>query len=232
MLHISENSKISAEDVERALMLLHTTSPSLMLLGSLDAARANLQSQRGQKQLAKAISNAKYLRSEIDKMQNIHHLKSDFGYKTDVTKIFIKADGLSGKRLESILEIDFGIEVESASDEGLLILSNIGNKRSDFEYLAQCLHKIDTHNYKDIYYLENKKHMPMLTPIIKKNLRDAYFSEKEIISKKDALGRLSGEVVAECPPGISILLPGELITEAHLPYLADYETIEVLKNKY
>ena len=229
MLHISENSKINAEDVERSLMLLHTTSPSLMLLASLDAARANLQSKRGQRQLAKAISNAKYLRSEIDKMKTIHQLKSDFGYKTDVTKVFIKADGLSGKRLESILEIDFGIEVESASDAGILILSNIGNKRSDFEYLLECLKKIDTHDYKDIYYLENKKHMPMLTPIIKKNLRDAYFSEKEIIPKEQAVGRLSGEVVAECPPGISILLPGELITEEHLPYLNDYETLEVVK---
>ena len=229
MLHISKDSKINADDVERALMLLHTTSPSLLLLASLDASRANLQSDKGQRQLDRAIKNAKYLRSEIDKMEHIHQLKSDFGFKTDVTKIFIKADGLSGKRLESILEIDFGIEVESASDEGLLLLSNIGNKRSDFEYLAQCLHKIDTHNYKDIYYLENKKHMPMLTPIIKKNLRDAYFSPKEIIPKEQAVGRLSGEVVAECPPGISILLPGELITEDHLPYLTDYETIEVLK---
>lgn len=168
MLHVSENSKICVEDVERALMLLHTTSPSLMLLGSLDAARANLQSERGQKQLSKAIANAKFLRSEIDKMESIHHLKSGFGYKTDVTKIFIKADGLSGKRLESILEIDFGIEVESASDEGLLVLSNIGNKRSDFEYLAQCLHKIDTHNYKDIYYLENKNTCQCLLQLSKK----------------------------------------------------------------
>ncbi len=231
MLHIGKDSKICVEDVERALMLLHTTSPSLMLLASLDAARANLQSLRGQKQLSKAIANAKYLRSEIDKMQSIHHLKSGFGYKTDVTKVFIKADGLSGKRLEYILEMDFGIEVESASDVGILILCNIGNKRSDFEYLVECLKKIDTHNYQDIYYLENKKHMPMLTPIIKVSLREAYFSEKEIIPKEQAIGRISGEVVAECPPGITILLPGELITEAHMPYLTDYKTIEVLKNK-
>lgn len=229
MLHINKNSSVNEEDIEQALMLLHTTSPSLLLLASLDASRAHLQSKKGQRQLNKAISNAKYLRSEVDKMKHIHQLKSDFGYKTDVTKIFIKADGLSGKRLESILEIDFGIEVESASDEGLLILSNIGNKLSDFKYLAQCLHKIDQNEYKDIYYLENKKHMPMLVPIIKKNLREAFFSNKEIIKKEDAVGRLSGEVIAECPPGISILLPGELITKEHLPYLTDYEFIEVLK---
>lgn len=229
MLHIAENSMIDADAVEKALKLLHTTSPSLMLLASLDAARANLESDKGKKQLQRAINNAKYLRSEIDKLEHIHDLKPDFGYKTDVTKIFIRADGLSGKRLESILEIEFNIEVESASDAGLLLLSNIGNTKSDMEYLVKCLKKIDKSNYSDIYYLENKKHMPMLTPVIKMSLREAFYSEKETIPKDKAVGRISGEVIAECPPGIAVLLPGELITEAHLPYLTDYDFIEVIK---
>ena len=229
MLHIAENSMLDAEAVEKALKLLHTTSPSIMLLASLDAARANLDSPRGRNQLNRAVENAKYLRREIDKMEHIHHLKPDFGYMTDVTKVFIKADGLSGKRLESILEIDFNIEVESASDAGLLVLSNIGNSRSDIKYLADCLHKIDKTNYSDICYLEKKKHMPMLTPIIKMSLQDSFYAPKERIPKAEAIGRISGEVIAECPPGIAILLPGELITEEHLPYLQDYEFIEVLK---
>ena len=229
MLHIAENSLIDVDAVEKALKLLHTTSPSLMLLASLDAARANLDSPRGRKQLQRAISNAKYLRQEIDKMEHIHQLKPDFGYKTDVTKVFIKADGLSGKRLESILEIDFNIEVESASDAGLLLLSNIGNKRSEIQYLVDCLKKIDNTNYSDICYLENKKHMPMLTPVIKMNLRDAYYSEKETIPKSQAIGRISADLIAECGPGIAVLLPGELITESHMPYLTDYEFIEVIK---
>lgn len=230
MLHIAENSLIDADAVEKALKLLHTTSPSLMLLASLDAARANLESSRGRKLLQRAINNAKYLRSEIEKMEHIHDLKPDFGYMTDVTKVFIRADGLSGKRLESILEIDFNIEVESASDAGLLLLSNIGNTKADMEYLVKCLRKIDQTHYSDICYLENKKHMPMLTPIIKMSLRDAFYSEKETIPKDLAIGRISAEVIAECPPGIAVLLPGELITEAHLPYLTDYDFLEVIKN--
>ena len=229
MLHIAENSMLDVDAVEKALKLLHTTSPSLMLLASLDAARANLDSTRGKKQIARAVSNAKYLRSEIDKMEHIHQLKPDFGYKTDITKVFIKADGLSGKRLESILEIDFNIEVESASDAGLLLLSNVGNKRSDIEYLVECLKKIDQTHYSDIYHLEHKKHMPMLTPNIQMSLREAFYSQKETIPKSQAIGRISAEVIAECPPGIAILLPGELITEEHLPYLTDYEFIEVIK---
>lgn len=229
MLHIAENSLIDVDAVEKALKLLHTTSPSLMLLASLDAARANLDSARGRKQLERAISNAKYLRREIEQMEHIHDLKPDFGYLTDVTKVFIRADGLSGKRLESILEIDFNIEVESASDAGLLLLSNIGNTKADMEYLVKCLKQIDKTHYSDICYLEKKKHMPMLTPVIKKSLREAYYSPKETIPKDLAVGRISAEVIAECPPGIAILLPGELITEAHLPYLTDYDFIEVLK---
>ena len=229
MLHIAENSMIDVEAVEKALKLLHTTSPSLILLASLDAARANLESTRGKKQLERAISNAKYLRREIEQMEHIHDLKPDFGYMTDVTKIFIRADGLSGKRLESILEIEFGIEVESASDAGLLLLSNLGNTKKDMEYLADCLRKIDKSHYTDICYLENKKHMPMLTPIIKMSLREAFYSEKETIPKDLAVGRISAEVIAECPPGIAVLLPGELITEKHLPYLTDYNFIEVIK---
>ena len=229
MLHIAEDSLIDVDAVEKALKLLHTTSPSLMLLASLDAARANLDSARGRRLLERAISNAKYLRREIEKMEHIHDLKPDFGYLTDVTKIFIRADGLSGKRLESILEIDFNIEVESASDAGLLLLSNIGNTRADMEYLVKCLRKIDQAHYSDICYLEKKKHMPMLTPVIKRSLREAYYSPKETIPKDLAVGRIAAEVIAECPPGIAILLPGELITEAHLPYLTDYDFIEVLK---
>jgi arginine/lysine/ornithine decarboxylase len=233
MLHISKSSTLDVEKIEKALKLLHTTSPSLMLLASLDAARANLQSPLGQKQLSKAIQNAKYFRKRIDAMPNVHQLKPDFGYQNDITKIFIKVHGLSGVSLEKILEVDFNVEVESASDVGLLVLSNIGNKRSDFEYLADCLEKISNAGYSE--KISGKccsaeiKHMPMLIPRIKMSLRDAYYAEQETIPKSDAVGRISAEVVAECPPGIAVLLPGELILEEHLAYLDGYENLEVVK---
>ena len=68
-----------------------------------------------------------------------------------------------------------------------------------------------------------------MIPIIKMSLRDAFYSPKETIPKSQAIGRISGEVIAECPPGIAVLLPGELITKEHMPYLVDYDFIEVIK---
>lgn len=229
MLHIPEGSKFDPDEIERTLQLLQTTSPSMLLMASLDAARANLESKRGKRQLSRAIQYAKYVRNKLSKIDGVHVLEATENYNQDITKIFVRVDGLSGKRLESILEIDFDIEVESASDIGVLMLISIGNTKQEIQYLVNAIEKIANSNYSDIYYIENRKHMPMLTPQIVMNPREAYYSEKETIEKEMAIGRISAEVIAECPPGISILLPGELITEAHMPYLNEFKYLEVIK---
>lgn len=226
VMHVGKESKIDIEALQHSLKLLHSTSPSIILLAGLDAARANLETQQGLNNIQNAIDNANYLIGEIDSLKNISHLKQE---TMDVTKIFIKANNLSGIQFETILEEDYNIEIEAASDKGLLLLSNIGNSREEFEYLAKCLREIDKTDYSNRFVPEKKKHMPMLTPIIKMRLRDAFYAEKEEVSREYSVGRLSAEVIAECPPGIAILLPGELITKQHLPYLENYETIEVIK---
>ena len=228
VMHIAKDTKFDVEALVHALRLLQTTSPSIILLAGLDAARANLETEEGLNNIQTAIDNAKYLRAEIEKLKHIKQLNQS---PCDPTKIFIKADNLSGIQLETILEQDYNIEVEAASDGGLLILSNIGNERKDFEYLANCLKEIDLKDYTK-FVKENKKHMPMLIPEIRMNLRQAFYAEKEEVKKEDAIGRISAEVIAECPPGIAILLPGELITAEHLPYLEDYKVLEVVKNAY
>lgn len=228
MLHISKNSRFDVHKVEHALKLLHTTSPSLLLLTSLDAARAFLSSKNGKAAIENAINNALYFRERASKIKGVQVLNSMSAVAFDVTKIFLKVDGLSGKRLESILELDFSIEIESASDEGILILSNIGNTQDEFDILLSALEKIASSNYPDLAYLEGIKFMPLTAPEVVMSPREAYFSRKERVKKEDAIGRICAEVIALCPPGISVLLPGELISREHLPYLSDFSEIDVL----
>lgn len=230
MLHISKNSLLDEVKIEHAIKLLHTTSPSIPLLASLDASRAYLSSNEGRKLIQNAIDNAKFFRENAVKIDGVSILGENSSINVDITKIFMKVRGLSGKRLESLLELDFNIEVESASDEGVLILSNIGNSRADFEYLLNCLNIIAKSNYLDLSNLEDVKFMPLTTPKVVMNPREAYFSKKVRINKNDAVGRISAEVIALCPPGISVLLPGEVIREEHFPYLADYTEIDVIDN--
>lgn len=230
MLHISKNSKLDVHKIEHALKLLHTTSPSILLLASLDAARAYLSSKEGKDLIKQAVENAKYFRKQAKTIKGLSVLGEEDGVKFDVTKIFIKMKGLSGKRLETILELDFNIEIESASDEGVLILSNIGNTREEFEYLIKALRSISSRKYPDICHLEGKKYMPLTKPNTVMSPREAYFAPKKLVKTEDSMGKISAEVIALCPPGISVLLPGEIITEEHLPYLSDYKEIEVIDN--
>lgn len=224
MLHLSKNSQFDEEKIEHALKLLHTTSPSMLLLASLDAARANLADKSGQTLLNSAIENALYFRKQAKSIKNLNVLED---IPIDVTKIFIGMKGLSGLQLEYILEHNYKIEVESASDVGVLLLSNLGNKKEEFDYLLNSLAEISETDYN----LQKKdvKIMPLIDPEIVMNLREAYFAPKERVNKKDAIGRISSEVIALCPPGISVLLPGELIKKEHLPYLFGYEKLEVIK---
>ena len=230
MLHIGKNSCLDEAKIEHALKLLHTTSPSVLLLASLDAARANLSSSQGYNLIQNAIENARFFRKRASMIEGVSVLGENSSIKTDVTKIFLKIKGLTGKRLESVLELDFNIEIESASDEGILILSNIGNTRAEFEYLLAAISKIAKDDYPDLSHLENVKFMPLTEPDVVMSPREAYFSNKIRVKKEDAIGKISAEVIALCPPGISVLLPGEIIKADHIPYLSDYSEIEVINN--
>ncbi|HBG49988.1 MAG TPA: hypothetical protein DDW90_10960, partial [Cyanobacteria bacterium UBA9971] len=46
---------------------------------------------------------------------------------------------------------------------------------------------------------------------------------------EESIGRVSAEVIAICPPGVPILVPGERITEDHLPFLSKTHSIQVMK---
>ena len=56
--------------------------------------------------------------------------------------------------------------------------------------------------------------------------REAFFATGKRVPKDDAVGRVSRETIVHCPPGIPVLMPGEVITPAQLPLLGD--TVDVV----
>lgn len=225
VLHIGKNSKINCEEVETNLSMLQSTSPSYTLIASLDAARAYLSSEYGAERIEAAIKNTESVRQILGQIDGVHCLSEN----VDPTKLYIKVDGLSGKRLQSILEIEHRIEIEAATDRGILALSNIGNTYEELYYFCECLKTIARSNYSDITYLEKTRSMPFHIPEIVCSPRTAYISEKEKVTPEHGIGRISAEIIAVCPPGIPVLVPGEMITEKHLPYLNKRESLLVVK---
>jgi len=229
IVHLNKNSRINADEFQSNLRMLQSTSPSYILLASIDAARAFISSREGRSQLHKAVENASEVRNKLKSVPGVRCLSYEDGVNIDPTKIYIMIDGLSGKRLESLLEIDYRIEVEAATDNGVLALSNIGNTAEELDYFCECIKSIVNTHYSDITYLEKTKYMPFYIPEIVCTPRKAYVGAKERVAPSDSVGRISAQIIAECPPGIPILVPGEKITAEHLPFLTKRKSIWVSK---
>ena len=52
--------------------------------------------------------------------------------------------------------------------------------------------------------------------------RDAFYSETEVIPFKQSAGRIIAEFIYVYPPGIPILLPGEVISQKNIDYIIDH----------
>ena len=229
ILSLSKTSKILPEVMENNLRLLHTTSPSVTLLASLDAARAYLQSEEGQHNIEKAISISDYIKSELRQYPKVLVLTEEDGFRLEPARVYIMVKNLFGRRLENILRTDYKIEIEASTDNGILILTNIGNDFEEAKILVNAIKEIASRDFSDIPYGEDYKFMPLLNPVIKMSPKDAFYKGFETVETQKAVGRISLDLIAECPPGIFVLAPGELITEEHLPYLKNYKTLKVLK---
>lgn len=230
MLHLGHNSKIDYDELLCNLRMLQSTSPSYLLLASLDAARSYLESEPGRNRLDCMVQYADEIRVKINDIPGCHCMSANSGYKLDPTKLYVSIEGISGKKLKDILEYEFHIEVEAKTDKGILALANIGNTIAEVEYFFEVIQNIASR--KQIYLneqLETVKHMPFSIPEMFCLPREAYFSKKEKVKVADSPGRVSAEVVAYCPPGIAIVVPGERIVPEHLEYLNDNDFIWVMK---
>jgi arginine decarboxylase len=218
MLHVS-GSLSDNNEVARQLKLLQSTSPSYILMASLDATVAHMESS-GRLIVEQAIDLAFYARSEIS---NIDGLKC-LGEKTkgknraiavDPTKLYISAQelGLTGIQLAEVLLQKHRIQVELCDQMCILCMITIGTSAENVERLIKALKEIvvGTRTAKRENLWEKIDNI-MPQPNVKMSPRDAWFSDKRQVLLKDSEGEIAAEIIAPYPPGVPLLCPGELIT--------------------
>jgi len=211
-------------------MMLQSTSPSYLLLTSLDCARAFLDSTHGRLRLSETIHKAEKIRKKINRISGCSCLTGDSRLTIDPTKLYVSIDGISGRHLKEILEQEFNIEVEAKTDKGILALANIGNTSDELDYFYEAIKNITSrrHFYHSVSK-ESLRYMPFSIPEMVCLPRDAHFCQKEKVRPADATGRISAEIIAVCPPGIPIVIPGEKIQLEHLHYLKNRDYLWVVK---
>lgn len=218
------SERVDINRVQQILSLLQTTSPSYILMASLDCARRQI-ALNGQELLDKTIELSNYARNEINKIPGFYCfgkeiLGNEGVYALDPTKITITCRdlGITGYDLDMILSNKYYIQVELSDLYNILAVGSFGDTKESIDSLINALKEIS----EEYYGKGNKKSdfidVPAIPPQIKIP-REAFNSSKTPISLKESIGMISGEFLMAYPPGIPILCPGEEITQEIIDYV-------------
>ena len=216
MLHI-KSKRVHMDKLKLFLQLTQTTSPSHILLASLDTARYIMQ-EKGRELLDDVIDWSDWAREEINKIPGLYCLGSDrvgkYGVaEFDPTRIAInfRASGISGTKVEAILRKDFKIQVEMADLYNIVAITTIGDCQSNYEKLVDALKSIASATSSGNERAEDAKAF-LKFPELSIMPWEAIYCEKEQVEASDCIGRTCGEMIIPYPPGIPVLMPGEVIT--------------------
>jgi arginine decarboxylase len=241
---------VNPKKVKAVLNLTQTTSPSYILLASLDIARQQL-AQQGEELVAKMYDLTMWARSEIKKIEGLYLLgDEELGdpgcFAQDPTKIVINVRGLglSGFEAEKILRKDYHLQVELADLFNILALVSIGDDRESLSRLIMALQQM-ANKQKVKNMVKYSLPLPKLPEMVV-SPRDAFYGKTRALPFRKAEGEISAEMIMAYPPGIPILCPGERITRETIDYVKllikekaviqgpeDHElkTIKVLQNR-
>ncbi|EJY55233.1 Orn/Lys/Arg decarboxylase major region [Alicyclobacillus hesperidum URH17-3-68] len=215
---------IDPRHVQVVLSMLTTTSTSYLLLASLDVARKEL-AMFGRDRIGYAIALANRARAEIEQIPGLtcmdkRQLGGSATYALDPTKltISVKDLGLTGYDVERILREDYNIEVELSDLYNILCIVSWGDSEDDVAALVTALREIAGR----FRPREMKEHAPVTLPSmpeLRMTPRSAFYAPTEVVPLQESVGRTMAEMVMVYPPGIPILLPGEIITQDNIDYI-------------
>ena len=223
MLHV-KSKKIDIDRLKLMLMMNQSSSPSYLLMASLDMATAIVEDE-GEILMDRLLENIKYLEDRLQPLKGIRIMNGSLEemngvFKKDPTRLVISLIelGISGVELNTLLRDQYGIQMELADMNNVVGVTSIGNNREDFESLISALEEISS---KGIQGIPNT-FIPSFSygvPKIKISPREAAFARKKEISFVDSAGSVSGEYIIPYPPGIPIICPGEEITQEIIEYV-------------
>lgn len=221
-LHVAENFHDFAR-LRSAYSLLTTTSPSYPILASIDLARAYMV-EKGKSRLETANQLAKQYREKINSLPGLRCYGDELTRFEEVTgydplKIIVSFPGLtiSGWEVARKLREQYDIQVEMAQEKFILAMMSMFHEQPHWERFYQALKNITP-----VYQGRNEKEGIAKVPVkptVLMTPRDAFIAPKRQIPLKESSGCIAGESVAVYPPGIPVLLAGELITPEILDYL-------------
>jgi len=240
MLHIQGN-RVAPERLSKALQLLQSSSPSYLLLASLDAARQQM-ALHGEELITRTLQLANDARNKISLLPGLSILeavKTPGFLALDQTRLTVRVTelGLSGFEVDQIFHQRLGVMAELPTLQHLTFIISLGNTAADIQQLVHAFTRIIQENYPpqpptplpelfhrwktEMLFVHPSSFIlhPALSP------REAFFAPTETLPIAETLDRICAELVCPYPPGIPALMPGEIINPAAIEYVQQVLTL-------
>ena len=215
-LHISKAWSQYTDGARNALSLFASTSPSYLILSSLDLTNRYLASDYPSS-LCECIDRIDAIKREI----SIPTVPSE-----PLKMVFRCTDfGYTGSEFSAHLR-NYGIECEFSDDTYTVLMITPSNTAQELDVLHTALKSIVP-----------RVAIDCADPVVEQgervmSIRRAILSPHDIIPVDEAVGRVAGTPTVSCPPAIPIVISGERITDTAVALFKRYgiENIEVVKN--
>lgn len=218
---------VNVQRVQTILSLLTTTSTSYPLLASLDAARRQL-ALHGKELADRAVGLAQRARAAINEIPGLYCfgeeiLGEEATYDYDPTKltVHVRHLGITGYDAENWLRERYRIEVELSDMYNILCLVTPGDDGQALDLLVRALREMASEHRNAGEIKDIAVEIPEI-PHLSLTPRDAFYGETELIPFRESAGRIIAEFIYVYPPGIPILLPGEVISQENIDYIVNH----------
>jgi lysine decarboxylase len=227
LLHVADTDRIDPKAVGRAIRLVRSTSPSSLLMASLDGARRQI-AVHGEALLHETIAAAAQTRAKLETTPGITCIADDFVGRPGVAAydplrlvLDTRGTGCTGYEVAEALRNAYDVQPELATVATLVCVLGMGQPADALVRFAGDVDEI-------VKRIARPGRVEALvrTPAAMTNEmvvapREAFLGRAEIVPVDDAVGRVSCESIAGYPPGIPALLPGERLTADTIAYLKE-----------
>lgn len=218
LLHVN-GDRVDREQLKRFLHIYQTSSPSYVLMASIDNALEWMAGEGRQKCSSFAESYLKMC-ERLSACRGLQFLPSD-SRKQDIGKLVIsgKKIRLSGQQIYDILLREYQLQLEMAAGSYCLAMFTAADEEEAYERMTKALLELDERILRGEFPRDREEAVQAQRTLQEKEpgkaipFCRAWDMKTEIIPLEQAIGRYAGEFINLYPPGTPLLVPGEVFDQ-------------------
>ena len=231
ILHLCSD-RINVTKMEKFLGIYETSSPSYVLMAGIEESLRLADEARGA-QMKEYVRRLQIFR---EKMRRLTILRvpdrADFtgeeAYAYDIGKLLLVTNGaISGKALQELLLKKYGLQMEMSSGNYVLAMTSFMDTEEGLERLADALLEIDATltvtDQREMFSPEKIYRQPKKAM----EIDEVQDGESTSVAFSEAGGRICADYIYLYPPGIPVIVPGEVLDQQTLTVIETCQKMEL-----